>query len=217
MTSPAPRGRRFQVSLRTLFVLVALAAAFFAGWGLAERSARRAIQDANDDAETARLNEELVRRELEIERAPRYEPCHPGCFPAGTPVRVPLGTTPIERIRPGDLVVTIGADGQPTRTAVVSVFVTRNRLVTVRTDAGLLETTRTQPICLETGELRAAGDLNTGDTIWRWDGARRQAATVREVTEGRAAQVFNLVLGEPTVFVAGDFLVRSKPPAEADR
>ena len=28
------------------------------------------------------------------------------------------------------------------------------------------------------------------------------------------AQVFNLVLGDPTVFIAGDFLVRSKPPPE---
>ena len=222
MKSPTPRTRWFQVSLKTLFVLIAVAAAFFAGWGLAERSAKQAIQDAQDAAEAARLNEALVRRELEIDHTRHMEPCHPGCFPAGTAVRVPQGTTltdtkPIERIGQGDLVVTIDADGQPTSTAVVSVFITRNRLVNVRTDAGFLETTRTQPVCLQTGELRAAGELKAGDTIWRWDGARRQAATVREVTDGRAAQVFNLVLGDPTVFIAGDFLVRSKPPAVAQR
>lgn len=215
MKSPTPRTRWFQVSLKTLFVLIAVAAAFFAGWSFAERSAKQTIQDAQDAAETARLNEALVRKELEIDRTRHMEPCHPGCFPAGTPVRVPRGTSPIERIRQGDLVVTIDADGQPTSAAVVSVFITRNRLVNVRTDSGSLETTRTQPICLATGELRAAGELKAGDTIWRWDDMRRQAATVREVTDGRAAQVFNLVLGDPTVFIAGDFLVRSKPPAVA--
>jgi hypothetical protein len=34
---------------------------------------------------------------------------------------------------------------------------------------------------------------------------------------GREVQVFNLILGEPTGFVAGGFLVRSKPPAPAPR
>jgi hypothetical protein len=31
----------------------------------------------------------------------------------------------------------------------------------------------------------------------------------------RELEVFNLILGEPTCFVAGGFLVRSKPPATA--
>ncbi len=30
---------------------------------------------------------------------------------------------------------------------------------------------------------------------------------------GREAEVLNLILGEPTGFIAGDFLVRSKPLA----
>ncbi len=210
-------ARWSQVSLKTLFVLMAVAAAFFAGWGVAERSAERAIQDAQDAADAARLNEELVRRELEIERTPRHEPCHPGCFPAGTPVRVPQGTTPIEHLREGDLVVTVDAEGRPASSAVVSVFITRNRLINLRTDSGVLETTQTQPVCLATGKLRAAGDLKAGDAIWRWDGTGRKSATVGAVTEGRVARVFNLVLGDPTVFIAGDFLVRSKPPVETER
>src|SRR5262249_33463784 len=33
------------------------------------------------------------------ERSNRIIPCHPGCFPVGTEVRVPDGTKPIERVR----------------------------------------------------------------------------------------------------------------------
>jgi hypothetical protein len=212
MHPPVPSRRRlFQVSLRSLFALTLVAAAFFAGWGIAERRAASKIREAHEAADLARRTEEQLRRELEGERP--TIPCHPGCFPAGTLVRVPRGTRPIEQIREGDDVITVETGGKPAAAKVVSVFVTHNRLLEIDTDSGSLETTQTQPVCLKTGELRAAGELRAGDMIWRWDGLGRKPATVRDVTNGRHAQVFNLVLGEPTVFIAGDFLVRSKPPA----
>jgi hypothetical protein len=209
--------RWFQVSLKSLFLLTLLAAAFFAGWSMEERRAKQAIQDARDVAEAAQQQVAQARAErmaLEQDRMGRTIPCHPGCFPAGTLVHVPQGTTPIERVRQGDSVITVSADGQPAVGNVVSVFRTRNRLVNVRTDAGSLETTETQPLCLATGELRAAAELKPGDTIWRWNGAARTRATVHAVKAGRMAAVFNLVLGDPTIFIAGDFLVRSKPPPD---
>jgi Hint domain len=216
MSSSARSRGWFQVNLKSLFLFTLVVAAFCAGWSVADRRADKAIQDAQEAADVARKQEEQTRRELEVERQPRFPPCHPGCFPAGTLVRVPQGATPIERIREGDRVITVGLDGRAAVGKVVSVFVTRNRLVTVRTDAGSLETTQTQPVCLETGELRAAGELQPGDVVWRWDGSERKAAIVGAVTAGRVAAVFNVVLGDPTVFIAGDFLVRSKPPPEPD-
>jgi len=207
------RAARLQVSLRELFVVVLVAAAFCGGWAFAQRRAEKAIQAAQEAADLARRQEEEARKQLEAEWYSRTIPCHPGCFPAGTRVLVPQGTMPIEGIREGDLVVTIGADGHASTAQVVSVFVTRNRLLNVRTDSGTLETTETQPICLDTGEMKAAGKLKAGERIWRWDGTARKAATVRDVTPSKIAQVFNLVLGDPTIFIAGDFLVRSKPPA----
>jgi hypothetical protein len=42
---------------------------------------------------------------------PRFPPCHPGCFPAGTPIRVPDGVKAIEALRIGDLVTTVAPDG----------------------------------------------------------------------------------------------------------
>jgi uncharacterized protein (TIGR03067 family) len=98
----------------------------------------------------------------------RLKPCHPGCFPAGTAVRVPDGTKPIGRVREGDLVTTIDADGKPSAARVTDVFVTRNRLLEVRVEGGKLVTTETQPVGLAGGGFRPAGELKAGDRIWRW-------------------------------------------------
>jgi uncharacterized protein (TIGR03067 family) len=143
----------------------------------------------------------------------RFPPCHPGCFPAGTPVRTPDGTTPIDRLREGDLVTTFDADGKPSSVKVTGVFRTRNRLLEVRVEGATLVTTETQPIALEAGGYRTASELKKGDRVWRWVDDKRRAVTVLAVTAaGREAEVFNLILGGPTSFVAGDFVVRSKPP-----
>jgi uncharacterized protein (TIGR03067 family) len=144
----------------------------------------------------------------------RFPPCHPGCFPAATRVLVPRGTTAIERIHKGDLVTAIDAAGKLAPAKVAEVFVTRNRVLEVRTTGGALVTTATQPVGLEKGGFRAAGELKPGDRVWRWSDGKRSTVTVTAVTRAdREVEVFNLILGEPTGFVAGGFLVRSKPPA----
>jgi uncharacterized protein (TIGR03067 family) len=153
---------------------------------------------------------DLTRPEL------RSPPCHPGCFPAGTSVLVPDGKMAIERIREGDLVRTIDADGKLSSAKVAGVFTTRNRMLEVRTEGGTLVTTATQPVALEGGGFRAAGELKPGDRVWRWAGGKLRASAVTAVTPaGREVEVFNLILGEPTGFIASGFVVRSKPPAPA--
>lgn len=143
-------------------------------------------------------------------------PCHPGCFPAGTAIRVPEGTRPVEAIRVGDIVTTIDASGVATRSKVAAVFVSRNPLVKVKVEDGILETTETQPLCLVSGDLSTSLELKVGDQIWRWhNGARKVGAVVSVELSGREAVVYNLVIGKREIFVAGDFLVRSKPPTDA--
>jgi hypothetical protein len=144
------------------------------------------------------------------------EPCHPGCFPAGTSVMTPDGARPIDRIHAGDMVTTVRADGTTAPIKVQSVFVTPNRLVKVETDGGVLLTTLTQPLCLAGGQYRAAGELTAGDRIERWRDGKRESVTVLGValTE-RYENVFNLVLGNLEVFIADGFLARSKPPGDA--
>ena len=90
--------------------------------------------------------------------------------------------------------------------------------------SGNLLTTETQPLCLQQGGFRRAGELAAGDQIWRWEAGERRPTRVQAVVAtGREAPVFNLVVGDGAVFVAGGFLARGKPPvprgsraAEAD-
>jgi hypothetical protein len=43
-----------------------------------------------------------VKYVVELRPPPQPEPCHPGCFPAGTPVLLPDGTTtPVEKADAG--------------------------------------------------------------------------------------------------------------------
>jgi hypothetical protein len=142
-------------------------------------------------------------------------PCHPGCFPAGTMVRVPEGVKSIEGLRTGDAVVCVNINGIWESVKVTDVSVTRNKLLEVQTDNGSLITTQTQPIALEAGGFQSAADLKHGDRIWRIvNGGRRAVNVLGVCATDREADVFNLVLGETRVFIANDFLVRSKPPAK---
>ena len=149
--------------------------------------------------------------------SPPPPPCHPGCFPAGTAVATPDGPRPIETLGRGDVVTLVAPDGAVTSGAVDSCFQTCNRLVEVRTESGSLLCTTTQPLLLQGGGFRPAGELAEGDTVWRWEGGERRPARVRAVVPtGREAAVFNLVVGESAVFVADGFLARGKPPLAAE-
>ena len=110
---------------------------------------------------------------------------------------------------------TIGPDGRPAGGVVREVFTSKNQLVEVRTDNGTVVTTAAQPLCLVEGGFRKSGDLKAGDRVWQWRDGRRVETVVREVAAtGKEAPVFNLILGDSAVFVAGGFLARGKPPAE---
>jgi hypothetical protein len=151
---------------------------------------------------------------LEV-RPARIEPCHPGCFPAGTAVATPEGTRRIETIRAGDVVLHVPAAGAPTPVRVASVFAGNAALVEVETEAGRLVTTGKQPLILADGGTKGAADLATGDAILRWQDGKAVATKVRGVKRrAEPGRVFNLVLQARGTFVVNGYLVRSKPPAE---
>ena len=143
------------------------------------------------------------------------EPCHPGCFPRGTLVETPLGPQAIETIEAGDELLACRASGEQIVGRVQSIFVTDNRLWEITTAGGKLLTTETQPLCLADYRTRPAGELEPGERILRWqDGGPRSEAVVSVLSTGRVEKVFNLVVGDSELFVAGGFLARSKPPVE---
>ncbi len=143
------------------------------------------------------------------------EPCHPGCFPRGTLVDSPDGRRLIETIEMGDVLTTMSLSGEAQSATVTSVFVTTNVLWNIRTEAGSLLTTKIQPLCLAGGKIKAAGELQPGDMVLHRDGTNVRPVRVLEVASAeRVAQVFNVVLGDSEIFVAGGYLARSKPPLE---
>jgi hypothetical protein len=146
---------------------------------------------------------------------PLPEPCHPGCFPHGTLVDTPLGGRSIENIRPGDAVTAIDEEGRRGEAAVESVFRTTNRLWKIESEAGILTTTETQPLCTDLDETKPAGQLMPGDKILVRCSETIQIVEVLSVTgTEKMAEVVNLVLGDQQVFIADGFLARSKPPEQ---
>jgi hypothetical protein len=145
----------------------------------------------------------------------KFPPCHPGCFPAGTLVVTPKGLRKIETIKPGEEVFDVPTKGKPVAVKVASVFTGPSLLVEVETEAGKLATTGKQPLLLANGDQKGAGDLVKGDAILRWHDDKSVSVKVRAVRRfEEPARVFNLVLERRGTFVAGGYLVRSKPPAE---
>jgi hypothetical protein len=146
---------------------------------------------------------------------PLMEPCHPGCFPAGTLVDTPRGALPIEGLQTGETVTVVDSHGNASTDTIRSVFTTTNRMWEVRTDQGTITTTETQPLCREAAEPERAGELRPGDVLLQFDGGLFRPAVVEDVTATeQTCRVFNLVLDDADVYVAGGFLARSKPPGE---
>lgn len=143
------------------------------------------------------------------------EPCHPGCFPAGTLVDTPAGLRCIETVGIGELVKTYGQ--QPSTAVVQGVFVTDNRLWRIDTEAGALIATQTQPLVLCDQEVVQAGKLHQGDKLLRWSDGGLKAVVVLQVRPtDRTEKVYNLILGNSEIMLANGFLCCSKPSALAE-
>jgi hypothetical protein len=141
------------------------------------------------------------------------EPCHPGCFPRGTPIDTPNGTQPIERLRPGDFVTAVRSDGEMVTAQIQSIFETTNRLWKIGTSEGELLTTETQPLCTEVNQFVQSGKISPGSRVLCRKGQEIDSATVQAVSPtNRSEKVFNLILRDAEVFVASGFLARCKPP-----
>lgn len=163
-------------------------------------------------AERDRLAKAFPEAEL-VERL--AEPCHPGCFPAGTLVDSPSGPHRIEELKVGDIITTFHSNGDSSSAAIESIFTTNNRLWKVQTDLGSLLTTATQPLCMKLGAPRPASELHPGDAILCCNNGQLESAIVAEVSQtDRTERVFNIVLENAELFVAGGFVARSKPPAQ---
>jgi hypothetical protein len=154
---------------------------------------------------------------LEAEGKPNLKPCHPGCFPAKTNILTPDGARSIETIRAGDQILAVDKKGKPCPAKVRSVFVSQAFLFEVETESGRLTTTGKQPLCVSGGTCKTAEDLVPGEELLRWQDGTGRPTKIRAIHQtNQLANVFNLVLEDQEYFIAGGFVVRSKPPALAE-
>lgn len=110
--------------------------------------------------------------------------------------------------------LTVDPRGETRNAPIVSVFVTDNKLLRLELESGSLVTPDKQPLCRGNGQVQPAGELAAGDEVLRWKHGAVHAEQVLRVDPAHgAARVFNLVLGDSQLFVAGGVLARSKPPA----
>jgi predicted lipid-binding transport protein (Tim44 family)/3-dehydroquinate synthase class II len=134
-----------------------------------------------------------------------------GCFPTGTPIRTPHGQIFIEKLAPGDPVLAVSPEGRMIQTRVDKIFAVRSLVLSVDTDHGLLRTTMDHPLALPGGDFVPAGQLRPGQKVLVWKNDGMHLATVLQTAlEGKEQEVYNLSVGWPNTFLAGDFVTHNK-------
>ncbi len=133
-----------------------------------------------------------------------------GCFPAGTKIKTPTGSKAIEHLTPGDWVLSINRNGQEFATRIQSTFVTRSKILSIKTNLGILHTTKEHPIALQNGDFVLAGRLKTQDVLLFKQPRGMQTAIVRSLHSESEQVVFNLSVSSPHTFIADNFLVHNK-------
>ena len=134
-----------------------------------------------------------------------------GCFPAGTRIATPAGSTPIETLIPGCAVLGVDAAGLCSTSAVRQLFRQRDALTILRTDRGELRTTAEHPLRLFNGVFQNAGAICSGEAVTVFLAGRLQPATVLgKETQRESSEVFNLTVGAPHTFIADGFVVHNK-------
>ena len=134
-----------------------------------------------------------------------------GCFAAGTRVLTPGGEIAIERIRPGDTIISVDSAGRSVAVRVQDTQATRSPVLVLRTTRGGLSTTSEHPIAIASGGFRQAGELAPGETILVWrDNGTKSAVVTGKLRRTDDEAVFNLTVESPHTFVADGFIVHNK-------
>lgn len=134
-----------------------------------------------------------------------------GCFPAGTRIGTPKGSTRIEDLAAGDQITAVGADGRPVPAEVTGIFLARGPVLRLETDRGPLITTPEHPIGVNRGRFRMAGELRQGDRIVRWKEGQLIGDRIKDVLQSSVPELlFNLEVSPPHTFLAEGVLVHNK-------
>ena len=134
-----------------------------------------------------------------------------GCFPAGTMIRTSSGQVPIETLSAGAKVQAVDTEQRMMTARVEKIFAMHAPTFVVKTDRGVLRTTRDHPVGLPDGTFLEAGKLRPGHTVLAWsDGTLKKASVLETSISERGELVYNVSVDQPHTFLAADFLVHNK-------
>jgi RHS repeat-associated protein len=127
-----------------------------------------------------------------------------GCFPAGTPIRTPHGSKPIELIKPGDLVLSrweYDPNG-PVETKIAQELVVRvSVLLNVHVSGQVIRATPEHPFFVEGRGWTGAAFLESGDRLHTLEGDFRVVEAVTDA--GEVATVYNFPVADYRTYFLG--------------
>src|SRR5438552_10108519 len=134
-----------------------------------------------------------------------------GCFEQGTPILRPVGNVRIERLNPGDVVLTVH-DGQLRRATVLGcVEVQPADYLELAVAGRKLRVTAEHPFAIGRGEFREASHLRAGDTLQWWDGRALRKTALQSIEPVKATRpAYNLLIAPLETFLASGLLVHNK-------
>jgi hypothetical protein len=127
------------------------------------------------------------------------------CFVAGTPVRTPIGSVPIEQLQVGDWVLSRNEhdpDGPVRAKRVVRTFIFRGPVVVLHANTRLIETTPEHPFYVEGKGWQTALELQPGDRLTT--STEETVICSGCALSGRVEAVYNVEVEEDHTYFIGE-------------
>ncbi len=134
-----------------------------------------------------------------------------GCLAGGTPVLTPTGITAIEKLRPGDPVLSVSGGKLQTGTVKALTEVRPDNYVEIVTGEHKFLVTPEHPILVGPGEYRMAGLLRKGDRVYQARHGGLETASIRSVRRVEPRQpAYNLLVMPGGTFIPAGIVVHNK-------
>jgi len=134
-----------------------------------------------------------------------------GCLAKGTPILTPTGSIAIEKLRPGDPVLSI-SDGK-TLTGRVQILTETGTDHYLEISAGIAKVTITSehPVMVGPGEYRIARLLKVGDTIYVMHKRELRAVSIHSIQRFQSNQpAYNVIVVPGGTFIPANIVVHNK-------
>ena len=134
-----------------------------------------------------------------------------GCLEEGTPVLTPSGPVAVERLAPGDEVLSVCGGRLITATVAARMQVQPEEYVVLRAAGRMLRVTAEHPLAVAPGTFREASYLRAGDALLLREGDSTRPALIEAVARVKAGRpAYNLLVTPGGTYLADGLIVHNK-------